>query len=264
MGKDIHRLACVSEHAELAEDISIGPFCVVGPGVKIDRGTKLLSHVSISGRTSIGPNCVLHPFVALGEPPQDLKFKGEDTALVIGANNRLRENVTMHLGTPTGRGATIVGNNGFFMAGSHVGHDCIVGDNVVFANAATLGGHVTVADNVIMGGLSAVHQLGRVGRGAFIGGGAPVTGDVIPYGMVDNHGRLHGLNIIGLKRRGASRTTIHTLRALYRLLFEGDGSFEERLSLAAASYASIPEARDIIDFIVGGERRPLCTPRPSR
>lgn len=261
MGALIHPSSVVEPGAVVADGVEIGPFCVVGPNVSLAEGVRLVSHVSVAGHTSIGAGSVLYPGAALGHPPQDKKFKGEPTRLVVGANNQIREHVTMHLGTVTGRGETIVGSGGFFMAGAHIGHDCIVGDNVVFANNATLGGMVTVGDGVIMGGLSAVHQLGRIGPYAFIGGGAPVTGDVIPFGMVDNHGGLHGLNLVGLKRRGVPRDTINRLRAAYRHLFEGEGVFDARAASLAQSPDLAPEIRMILDFIDAGQKRPLCVPR---
>ena len=260
MGALIHSQAIVEPGAELGDGVEIGPFCTVGPKVRLADGVRLISHVSIAGSTSIGPRTVVSPFVALGHSPQDTKFKGEDTRLVIGADNILREHVTMHLGTVQGRGETLVGDKGFFMAGAHVGHDSVVGNNVVFANNATLGGLVVIGDFVTLGGLSAVHQLGRVGRYAFVGGGAPLVGDVIPFGMADNHGRLHGLNLIGLKRRGFERDTINTLRAVYRELFQGPGHFEDRLETVAKQHGSVPEVAEIMDFIHAGEKRPLCLP----
>ena len=219
MGATIHPSSIVERGAELGDGVEIGPFCVIGPKVRLGDGVRLLSHVSIAGSTTIGPRTLIRPFAALGQPPQDKGYKGEDTRLIIGADNILHEHVTMQLGTPKGRQQTVVGDRGFFMVGAHVGHDCIVGDNVTFANNATLGGLVEIADFVNLGGLCAVHQFGRVGQYAFIGGGAPVTGDVIPFGMVDNHGGLHGLNLVGLKRRGFARETINALREFYRRVF---------------------------------------------
>ncbi|MDZ4762042.1 MAG: acyl-ACP--UDP-N-acetylglucosamine O-acyltransferase [Alphaproteobacteria bacterium] len=261
MGVSIHSLSVVAPGAELGENVEIGPFCVVGAQARLGDGVRLLSHVSVTGATTIGPRTVIHPFAALGHPPQDLGFRGEDTRLVLGSDNVLREHVTMNLGTPGGRRETRIGDRGFFMAGAHVGHDCIVGDGVVFANNATLGGFVVVEDFVIMGGLSAVHQLGRVGKYAFVGGGAPLVGDVIPFGMVDNHGHLHGLNLVGLKRRGFRREVINELRAVYRDLFHGAGQFDDRLTETAERYAALPEAMMIVDFIRAGQKRPLCMPR---
>lgn len=255
----IHPTAIIAPGAEVGDGVEIGPFCTVGPKVKLGEDVKLVSHVAILGNTTIGARTEVWPFAVLGAPPQDKGYKGEDTKLVIGADNVLREQVTMQLGTPKGRGVTQVGAGGYFMTGAHVGHDCIVGDKVTFANNATLGGHVVIGDFVNMGGLSAVHQLGRVGEYAFVGGGAPLTGDVIPYGMVDNHGRLHGLNLVGLKRRGFSREIINELRAAYRELFLGDGHFQDRLNGLATRFPSA-ETRRIVDFIEAGMKRPLCMP----
>jgi UDP-N-acetylglucosamine acyltransferase len=255
----IHPTAIISPGAEIGEGAEIGPFCTVGPKAKLGERVKLVSHVAVLGNTTIGARTEVWPFAVLGSPPQDKGYKGEDTKLVIGADNILREQVTMQLGTPKGRGITTVGDGGYFMTGAHVGHDCIVGDKVTFANNATLGGHVVIGDFVNMGGLSAVHQLGRVGEYAFVGGGAPLTGDVIPYGMVDNHGRLHGLNLVGLKRRGFAREVINELRAAYRELFMGEGHFQERLEGLTARFPSA-ETKRIVDFIEAGMKRPLCMP----
>lgn len=256
----IHPTAIVDPKAEIGEGAEIGPYCMVGPGVRIGARSRLISHVTVSGNTSLGEDCVAHPFVALGEPPQDFKYDGGDVSLVIGDKNIFREHVTMHMGTESGRGITSVGDGGFFMVGAHVAHDCQVGSHVVFANNATLGGGSTVSDYVIMGGLSALHQQCRIGKYAFIGGGAPVVGDVIPYGMADNEGHLAGLNLVGLKRRGFSRDTIHDLRAAYRLLFAAEGKFSERVDDTARLFENCAEVMDIIDFIRAPASRPLCFP----
>ena len=261
MAVNIHASAVIEAGAELGENVEIGPACVIGGKVKIGDGSKLLSHVSISGSTTIGSNATIYPFAALGHPPQDFKFDGEDTKLLIGDNVTLREQVTMHLGTVVGRGKTVVGNDCYFMVGSHVGHDCVVGDMVTFANNATLGGHVIVGDQVIMGGLSAVHQHCRIGRHAFIGGGAPVTGDVIPYGMVDNHGGLAGLNLVGLKRRGFNREAINDLRTAYRLFFASEGTFQERIDDAVRLYKDQDLVMEMVEFIRAGANRHLCLPK---
>jgi UDP-N-acetylglucosamine acyltransferase len=258
----VHPTAIVDPSAELGADVEIGPYCVIGPGVSIGARTRLFSHVTISQRTRLGADCVLHPFVALGEPPQDFKFQGGEVRLDIGDGNVLREHVTMHLGTEAAGGVTRVGSNGYFMVASHVAHDCVVGDHVVFANNATLGGGSTVGDCVTMGGLSALHQKCRIGKYAFVGGGAAVTGDIIPYGMADNHGWLAGLNLVGLKRRGFARDTIHDLRAAYRLLFAEEGAFTERVEDTARLFEARDEVQDIITFIRAPAARPLCFPAP--
>lgn len=263
MAVSIHPTSLVEKGAELADGVEIGPFCTVSSGAKLGEGVKLVSHVSIAGSTTIGARTSVFPFAALGHSPQDTKYKGEDTGLIIGTDNVIREGVTFHLGTVQGRGKTVVGNRGFFMNGAHVGHDNIVGNNVVFATHCVSGGLAEVDDFAILGGNSAVHQFGRIGMGCFIGGCAPVVGDVIPFGMVDNHGYLNGLNIVGLKRRGATRETIHLLRNVYKELFHGDGFFEERVEVIAERHAGVPEVMRIIDFIRAGEKRPLCTPRSA-
>ncbi|MGJ3233324.1 MAG: acyl-ACP--UDP-N-acetylglucosamine O-acyltransferase [Oceanicaulis sp.] len=258
----IHATAIVDPSAQIGEGAEIGPYCVIGPHVEIGARTRLLSHVTIAGRTRIGADCTLHPFVALGEPPQDFKYRGGDVRLEIGDKNVLREHVTMHLGTEAGAGVTRVGSNCYFMVASHVAHDCVVGNNVVFANNATLGGGSMVGDFVTMGGLSALHQKCRIGKYAFVGGGAAVTGDLIPYGMADNHGWLAGLNLVGLKRRGFARETIHDLRAAYRLLFAEEGAFTERVEDTARLFETRTEVQDIIGFIRAPAARPLCFPAP--
>jgi UDP-N-acetylglucosamine acyltransferase len=261
LSAEIHSTAVVAEGAQLADGVSIGPFCVVGPQVKIGPGTKLTSHVVVEGRTTIGADNAIHAFAALGGPPQHLAYRGEDTALVIGDGNIVREHATMNVGTAAGGGVTRVGSNGYYMIESHVGHDCIVGDNVVLTKQATLGGHCLVGDFVIVGGLAAVHQFCRVGRYAFIGGLAAVVKDVIPYGSVwGNHAHLEGLNLVGLKRRGFDRDTINTLRAAYRLLFADEGTFQERLEDTCETYSDCPEVMEIIDFIRADASRPLCLP----
>lgn len=259
---DIHPTAIVDPAAKLGQDVQIGPYCIVGADVEIGPRSRLLSHVSIAGRTKIGADCVLHPFVALGEPPQDFKYKGGDVRLDVGDRNVLREHVTMHMGTEAGAGVTRVGSDSYFMVASHVAHDCVVGNHVVFANNATLGGGSMVGDFVTMGGLSALHQKCRIGKYAFVGGGAAVTGDIIPYGMADNHGWLAGLNLVGLKRRGFGRDTIHDLRAAYRLLFAEEGAFTERVEDTARLFESRAEVQDVISFIRAPAARPLCFPGP--
>ncbi|MBV8594178.1 MAG: acyl-ACP--UDP-N-acetylglucosamine O-acyltransferase [Caulobacteraceae bacterium] len=258
----IHPTAIVDRAAELGEEVHVGPYSIVGAGARIGARTRLGPHVVVEGLTQIGEGCVVHAFANLGGAPQHIGHKGEPTTLAIGARNIIREQVTMHCGTATGRSRTTVGSDGFFMVGVHIGHDCIVGDQVVMANNATLGGHVVVEDHVIMGGLSAAHQNIRVGRHAFVGGMAGVNHDVIPFGNVwGNHAHLEGLNLVGLKRRGFSREAINTLRAAYRMLFAEEGTFQERLEDTAAAYAASPEVMEIVDFIRADSSRPLTTPQ---
>lgn len=261
MSVEIHPTALVAKGAELADGVSVGPFCVVGEKVRLGRGTRLHSHVVIEGSTELGENNQVYPFAVLGGPPQHTAYKGEDTRLVIGDNNLIREHATMNLGTVNGGGVTRVGSDGLYMIESHVGHDCVVGDHVILTKQATLGGHCQIGDYVIVGGLAAVHQFTRVGRHAMIGGLAAVVKDVIPYGSVwGNHAHLEGLNLVGLKRRGFSRESINTLRAAYRLLFADEGTFQERLDDTIETYSSSPEVMEIIDFIRADATRPLCLP----
>jgi UDP-N-acetylglucosamine acyltransferase len=258
---NVHPTALVAEGAVLADGVEIGPFCVIGPRARLGARTRLASHVVIDGSTELGEDNVVHAFAVLGGPPQHTAYKGEDTKLVIGDRNVIREHATMNLGTVRGGGVTRVGSDGFYMIESHVGHDCVVGDHVILTKQATLGGHCEIGDFVIVGGLAAVHQFTRVGRHSMIGGLAAVVRDVIPYGSVwGNHAHLEGLNLVGLKRRGFSRETINTLRAAYRLLFADEGAFQERLEDTAATFGDSPEVMEIIDFIRADAARPICLP----
>ncbi len=260
----IHPTALVDAAATLDGAVQIGPYCIVGPKAVLGDGVRLLSHVVVEGVTEIGAGTVVHAFANLGGPPQHLAHQGEDTRLVIGARNTIREHVTMHTGTVFGGGVTRVGSDSLFMVASHVAHDCVVGDHVVFANNATLGGHVHIGDYVFMGGLSAVHQHTRVGRHAFVGGLAAVTKDVIPFGSVWGvYAHLEGLNLVGLKRRGFSRDQIKDLLAAYRLLFAPEGTFQERLDDLAREFADAPDVSEIIDFIRADANRPICLPAPD-
>jgi UDP-N-acetylglucosamine acyltransferase len=257
----IHPSAIVSPEAKLGQDVEIGPFCTVGPKVQLGDGVRLVSHVVVDGATAIGAGTQVYPFAFLGGAPQHLAHKGEDTRLVIGERNIIREHVTMHTGTVGGGGVTTVGSDSLYMVGAHVAHDCIVGDRVTFANNATLGGHVVIGDFVFMGGLCAVHQFTRIGRYSFVGGGGVVTKDIIPYGSVwGNHAHLEGLNLVGLKRRGFTREAINALRAAYRLLFADEGTFQERLDDVVEAHAGTPEVMEIVDFIRAEANRPLCLP----
>ena len=257
----IHPTAIVDDTAVLGQDVQIGPWCVVGPNVTLADGVRLVSHVVVQQDTTVGARTVIHPFAVIGGDPQHNGYKGEPVRLEIGSDNVIREHATFNRGTPQGTGGTRVGSNSLFMTGAHVGHDCGVGDNVVMANNATLGGHAHVGDRVFLGGLCAVHQNGRVGQGAIVGGLAAVTRDVIPYGSAwGNHASLHGLNLIGLKRKGYGKDAVRRLLAAYRELFEGEGVFAERLNGVERDYADLPEIMEIVAFIRNGAKRPLCLP----
>jgi UDP-N-acetylglucosamine acyltransferase len=253
--------ARVASGAAIGKDVTIGPYCVIGPNVVIGDGCHLVAQVHVTGRTTIGPRTKVYPFASLGTPPQSTRYRGGDTRLVLGADCDLRESVTMNLGTEDGGGVTTVGDRGFFMANSHVAHDCRVGNDVVFANCATLGGHCDIGDGVVIGGLSAVHQYTRVGSFAMIGGVCGVRGDVIPFGLANgDYARLEGLNLIGLKRRKLSRERIGALRRAYQMLFLDPGQFAERLEATAREFADDEAVMQIVSFIRAGEHRPLCRP----
>lgn len=257
----IHPSAVVDAKARIAESVSIGPFCVVGPDVELAEGIELISHVVVAGRTRIGAGTRVFPFASIGHPPQDLKYHGEPSTLEIGGNNQIREYVTIQPGTEGGGMVTRVGNDCLFMASAHVAHDCLLGDNVIMANNATLAGHVVVGDHAFLGGLSAVHQFVRIGRHAMIGGMSGVEADVIPFGMViGNRAHLNGLNIVGLKRRGFSREDVHTLRNAYRLLFAPEGTLQERVADVEEQFKDNAVVMEIIAFIRAESNRQLCTP----
>ncbi len=262
---EIHPTAAVDPQAELADDVTIGPFAVVGPRVRLERGVRLEAHVVVTGCTTLGENCHVFSFACLGHRPQDLKYGGEETRLMIGRDCQIREHVTMHPGTAGGGGVTRVGEGGLFMAAIHVAHDCQIGDGVIMANNATLGGHVEIQDHAFLGGLCAVHQFVRIGRQAMIGGLAGVENDVVPYGMVlGNRAYLNGLNVVGMKRRGVAREEIHELRAAYRLLFAPEGEFAERLAEVAERFADQARVMEIVEFIRSAGHRAICMPRPNR
>ena len=262
----IHPSAVIDPRARIHSSVEIGAFCVVGANVTLGEDVRLINHVCVDGHTTIGQATSVFPFASLGQPPQSLAYKGEDTELIIGKNNIIREHVTMNPGTAKGGGVTRVGDNCMFMADSHVAHDCTVGSNCVFANNAMVGGHVVVDDYVWLGGGAAVHQFSRIGRHAFVGGMAGLEGDLIPYGSVmGNRAYLAGLNLVGLKRRGFTRDQIHELRNAYRLLFAQEGTFQERLADVAELFASNEEVMEIVNFVRAGGNRPLCMPnRESR
>jgi UDP-N-acetylglucosamine acyltransferase len=260
----IHPTAIVAPGAMLAEDVTIGPYCVVGENVVLDNGVKLLSHVVVDGRTTIGAGTRIFPFASIGLEPQDLKYRGEKSTLVIGRNNRIREYVTINPGTVGGGMLTRVGDDCLLMVGVHIAHDCHIANHVVMANNATLGGHVVIDDYAILGGLCAVHQHVRIGRHAMIGGMSGVERDVIPYGQVmGDRARLCGLNIIGMQRRGFSREDIQGLRNAYQVLFSSDGTLSDRVNETAARFGGIGPVDDIIEFIHADSSRAICQPREA-
>ena len=256
----IHPSAVIDPEAVLGRDVRVGPFCVVGPQVVLGDRVELKSHVVVTGDTAVGDDTVIFPFSVIGEIPQDLKFRGEATRLRIGARNRIREHVTMNCGTEGGGGVTVVGDDGLFMAGCHIAHDARIGNRVIVVNNAAVAGHCVLEDDVIVGGLSGIHQHVRVGRGAIIGAVTMVTNDVIPYGLVQApRGRLDGLNLVGLKRRGVKRSDITALRAAFQMLAQGEGTFHDRAARLAAETESA-YVREIVDFVLSESDRHFLTP----
>lgn len=247
--------ARIEDGAKIGAGVSIGPYCTVGANVSIGDGCRLVAHVNVTGHTTVGPRTVIYPFASLGSSPQSFSYRGGPTRLVIGADCDIRENVTMSTGTEEDHGLTQVGDGGFFMVGSHVGHDCVVGNKVVMANNTVLGGHVTVGDNVVFGGGVAVRQFVRIGEGAMLVGLSGIRADVIPFGMAQGPlAHLVGLNVVGMRRRGLSKSDLHRVRAAYQALFFGAGEFRARLERVAAEHASDPLIGRIVDFIRAGKR----------
>ena len=261
----IHPTAIVEDGAVLGADTVVGPFCVVGRQVVLGDGVELVSHVSLAGITEIGAQSKIYPFASIGHPPQDLKYHGEESRVVVGRNTTIREQVTISPGTEGGGLVTSVGDDCLLMVGAHVAHDCRVGNHVILVNNATLAGHVAVGDHAILGGLSAVHQWVRIGPHAFLGGLSGLENDLIPYGSaIGDRARLGGLNIVGLKRRGFERERIHQLRAAYRMLFSDEGTLMERVADVAAMFAGDDLVMQVVDFVRAGGDRRICMPRGGR
>ncbi len=251
----IHPTAIVDPTAELSEGVSVGPYSIIHGQVKVGPDTEIGPHVVIKEHTTIGARCRIFQFAAIGEIPQDLKFAGEVSHLVIGDDNTLREFATMHRGTAGGGGVTRVGNGNLFMAYTHVAHDCIIGDGVIMSNAATLGGHIIVEDRAILGGFVAVHQFSRIGRHAFIGGASAVPRDVPPYTMaVGNRAKLVGLNLVGLKRSGFPDTTMQSLRQAYELLFASGLNLKDAVAQVREEIPQNPEIQHLLWFVESSER----------
>jgi UDP-N-acetylglucosamine acyltransferase len=253
--------ARIEDGAVIGEGASIGPYCIIGPHVVIGPDCTLIGHVHITAQTTIGAGCTIYPFASLGTPPQVVGYRGELTKLEIGQGCTIRESVTMNVGTVAGGGVTRVGERGYFMNCSHVGHDCQVGNDVIFATSATLGGHCEIGDFVFIGGLSAVHQRTRIGPQVMVGGVCGVRGDVIPFGLVNGqYATLEGLNIIGMKRRNFTRERLAAVRSFYQKLFHGPGMFAERIERVAHLADEDPAIAEILTFIAEGKHRALCLP----
>jgi UDP-N-acetylglucosamine acyltransferase len=260
---NIHPTAVIHDGAIIGTDVAIGPYCVVGARVTLGDRCKLYSHVVIDGITTIGEETEIFPFASIGLPPQDLKFKGEDSRLVIGKNNKIREYCTMQPGTSGDRMETTIGDDCLFMASTHVAHDCVVGDKVILANCATLAGHVVIGEGAFIGGLSAVRQRVRIGHNAMIGGMSGVENDVIPYGLVmGERAGLAGLNFTGLERLGFEKNDIQILRGLFKTIFESsEGTFATRLEKAVNDPNKNTLVERVLDFIQAKPGAALCQPK---
>ncbi len=259
---EVHATAIVDPEARLGERVKIGPYCVIGSRVNLGADVVLHSHVVVEGRTEVGARTQIFPFASIGHRPQDMKYGGEPSELIVGTDNMVREHVTMNPGTEGGGMVTRVGNHCLFMMGAHVAHDCTIGDRVIMANNATLGGHVILEEGAIIGGLSAIHQFVRIGRHAMVGGMSGVEHDVIPYGMaVGERARLHGLNMIGLKRHGFARADIHAMSEAYAMLFGRDDTLAERVERVAREFGGTAGVNQIVDFVRAQSARALCRPR---
>ena len=257
----IHPTAIVEDGATVGPGAIVGPFSIVGADVTLGAGVELRSHVVVTGWTEVGAGSTIFPFASIGEVPQDLKFSGERTKLTIGARNRIREHVTMNPGTAGGGGETVIGDDGLFMAGCHVAHDCRIGDRVIVVNQSAVAGHCVVEDDVIIGGLSGIHQWVRIGQGAIIGALSMVTNDVVPYGLVAGpRAELDGLNLVGLKRRGVAREDIQALRAALLTLKQGEGTFIERARRLGEETESDYVQR-MVTFITGASDRSFLVPK---
>lgn len=260
----IHPTAVVEDGAILGAEVEIGPFCFVGREARLGDGVRLLPHATVMGNTTVGARTEIHSGAVVGDEAQIHGNDATGTRLEIGEDNVIRECVTLHLGSPKGRGVTTIGSHNMFMAYCHVGHDCDVGSHVTFANGTQLGGHVVVGDYVVTGGLSAVQQFGRIGRGAMLGGVAGANEDIIPYGIAHGaHCHLAGLNIIGLKRRGVSRESIHALRHMFQTIFlSQEGDFEARVASAKAEFGTVAEVAEVIRFIEAPAKHPVAKAIP--
>lgn len=257
----IHPTAIIAPGATLGQGVKVGPYSIVGENVTLGDNVVLHSHVVVDGYTTIGEGTEIFPFASIGSAPQDLKFGGEKSRLIIGKNNKIREHVTMNPGTEGGGMETRVGDNGLFMMASHVAHDCIVGNNVIMANNATLAGHVVVGDFALIGGLSAVHQFVRIGAHAVIGGMSGVENDVIPFGRVKGErASLAGLNLIGLERRGFTKDQVKAMQRAFNQMFGEEGTMDQRIEMVASDYSGDNLVMEMVEFARAKTRFPLCQP----
>lgn len=261
MGTEIHPTAIVDRAAQLGADVQVGPYSIVGPHVKIGDRCIIKAHVVVEGHTTLGPDCRVYQFASIGADPQDLKFQGEPSTLILGERNTVREYVTLHPGTKHGKMTTVIGNNNLFMGCAHVGHDCVVGDNNVFANSASLAGHVTIMNNVILGGLVGVHQFTRIGDNVMLSAGSMVGADVPPFCIAQgDRAHLRGLNVIGLQRAGYSDSEIRNLKRAYRHLFGTVGNSVLRIETLPEDVECDRLVSRVIEFLRTSSDRGICQP----
>ncbi len=254
MAKEIHPSAIVHSNAEIEDNTVIGPFCIVGEGVRIKNGARLISNVVVES-SEIGENCTVYPFTSIGLPPQDLKYKGEKTSVKIGNGNTIREYITIHRASVDGDGITTIGDNNFLMAYVHIAHDCKIGNHVIMANVATLAGHVSVEDHAVIGGLSAIHQFTRIGAYTMIGGFSGVGQDIPPYTIASGpRAKLFGPNTIGLKRHGFSDQTISEIKKAYKILFREKHTLKEAIKKVQEELPYTDEIKSLIEFIQKNKR----------
>ncbi len=255
MAAEMHPTAIVDKGASVDDDVFIGPFCIIGRGVRIRRGTRLISNVIVEGKTEIGEETTVYPFTSIGLPPQDLKYRGEETGVSIGDRNIIREYTTIHRASIGGDGVTVIGNDNFLMAYVHIAHDCKIGSHIIMANAATLAGHVTVEDYAVIGGLVAVHQFTRIGAYAMVGGFSGIGQDIPPYMIASGaRARLFGLNTVGLKRHGFSDTSIAELKRAYKILFREKRTLRDAIKKVQTELPYTDEIRHLIEFIEKNKR----------
>jgi len=256
----IHKTAIIDSKAKISTNVEIGPYATIGPNVEIGENTLIQSHVNITGNTTIGKGNKLYSFASIGSDPQDLKYKGEETTLLIGDNNTIREHVTINTGTVQGGGLTKIGNNNLIMIGAHIAHDCIIGNNIVMANNTAIAGHAEIEDFVIIGAKCGVQQFTRIGKRAMIGGMTGVLRDVIPYGLsTGNRNYLNGINVVGLRRDKVSNKDILGLTDAYKEIFKTE-VLSENLKNLNGKYIDNPLVKDVLDFINKDKKRPICTP----
>ncbi len=256
----IHKTAIIDPKAKIASTVDIGPYTVIGPNVEIDDNTVIQSHVSIVGHTIIGKNNKIYPFASIGNDPQDMKYKGEKTKLLIGDNNIIREYSTINPGTTQGGGITRVGSNNLIMISAHIAHDCIVGSNIVIANSAAIAGHAQIDDFVVIGGNCGIQQFVRIGKMAMIGGMTGVSRDVIPYGLsTGNRNFLNGINVVGLRRSKVPNKDIISLTDAYKGIFKTE-NLTENLSRLNGQFKENSLVNEVIEFINKDKKRPICTP----